>query len=344
MRFVGIDLHKVNTQICALDDETGEVVEKRIKTETGTLQEFFAGWPRCRIVLESATESEWVARVLEQAGHEVIVADPNFAPMYATRSKKVKTDKRDARALAEAARIQAYRPAHRVSDTQRLVRHELTARDALVGSRTKLICTARALTRQHGLRVPSGEAETFHTRVRAMTMDVSLANVLAPMLDVLELLTGKIGVCDKRIGALGESKVTQQMQTVPNIGPVTSVAFVATLDDAKRFGSARQVAAYLGIVPSESSSGEKQSRGRITKRGNARMRWLLVQAGHGILRRRTPANEPLHVWARAVEMRRGKKIAVVALARRLARILFAIWRDGTTYNPRTLAPPAKVAA
>jgi transposase len=124
---------------------------------------------------------------------------------------------------------------------------------------------------------------------------------------------------------------------------VTSVAFVATLDGCGRFQNARDVAAYLGLVPSEHSSGERQHRGSITKRGNPRMRWLLIQAAHGILRKRTPANEPLHVWANALAVRKGKQIAAVALARRLARILYAVWRDGKPYSPRELERPSQHA-
>jgi hypothetical protein len=112
--------------------------------------------PRARILLEASTESEWVARCLERLGHEVIVADPNFAPMYATRTRKIKTDRRDARALAEACRLGAYRPAHRLSDAQRYVRGRLTVRDALVRTRTQYISVIRALLRQHGWRVPTG--------------------------------------------------------------------------------------------------------------------------------------------------------------------------------------------
>ena len=109
MDFVGIDLHKTSSQICALS-EGGELNERRIKSTREAFNEVFAGRPRARILIESSTESEWVARYLEELGHEVVVADPNFAPMYATRDKKIKTDKRDARTLCEACRLGAYRP------------------------------------------------------------------------------------------------------------------------------------------------------------------------------------------------------------------------------------------
>ena len=108
MEYVGIDLHKKESQICLLT-ETGEVMERRIRTEPQRFAEVLGGRPRARILVEASTESEWVARCLEALGHEVVVADPNFAPMYATRTRKVKTDRRDARALQEACLLGAYR-------------------------------------------------------------------------------------------------------------------------------------------------------------------------------------------------------------------------------------------
>ena len=115
MDHTGIDLHKKESQICILGAE-GELIEQRVRTTPASFADVLGHRPRARILLEASTESEWVAWGLEGLGHEVIVADPNFAPMYAARSRKIKTDRRDARALAEACRLGAYRPAHRLSD------------------------------------------------------------------------------------------------------------------------------------------------------------------------------------------------------------------------------------
>ncbi len=169
MDHIGIDVHKKESQICILA-EGGELIEQRIRTEPERFAAVLGGRPRARILLEASTGSEWVARCLEGLGHEVIVADPNFAPMYATRTRKVKTDRRDARALADATLLGAYRPAHRLSDAQRHVRGRLGVRDALVRTRTRYISLIRALLRQHGYRVPSGSAEAFVHRVGAMAL------------------------------------------------------------------------------------------------------------------------------------------------------------------------------
>src|ERR671913_1860906 len=160
MDFVGIDLHKTSSQICTLS-EGGELTERRIKTTKASFDEVFAGRPPARILVEASTESEWVACHLEALGHEVIVADPNFAPMYATRDKKIKTDKRDARALCEACRLGAYRPAHRTSERQRDVRAHLSVREALIRTRSKYIALIGALARREGCRIKVGPSPSF---------------------------------------------------------------------------------------------------------------------------------------------------------------------------------------
>jgi transposase len=144
---IGIDLHKVSSQVCILSAD-GELTERRIKSTRASFDEMFAARPQARILVEASTESEWVACHLEALGHEVIVADPNFASMYATRDKKIKTDKRDARALCEACRLGAYRPAHRTSERQRKIRAQLLIRSTLVRTRTKYISLIGALARR----------------------------------------------------------------------------------------------------------------------------------------------------------------------------------------------------
>jgi transposase len=151
MDTIGLDLHKRESQLC-IGHEDGSVEERRITTSRERFTAVLGGRPRARILLEASTESEWVARHLESLGHEVIVADPNFAPMYATRARRTKTDRRDARTLMEACRLGAYRVTHRVSDARRHLRAELAVREALVRTRTWYIAVAKALVRRDGLR------------------------------------------------------------------------------------------------------------------------------------------------------------------------------------------------
>jgi len=345
MDHIGIDVHKRESQICILA-EGGELIEQRIRTEPERFAAVLGTRPRARILIEASTDSEWVARCLEDLGHEVVVADPNFAPMYATRTRKVKTDRRDARALADANLLGAYRPAHRLSDAQRHVRGRLGVREALVRTRTRYISLIRALLRQHGYRVPSGGAEGFVHRVAAMALPGQLRSLIAPLLAVTVPLNHQLAYSDEVIEHLAaHDPRVQRLRTVPSIGPVTAAAVVATIDDAHRFRHAHQVEAYLGLVPSEFSSGDSQRRGPITKAGPGRARWLLIQAAVSILRRRPPAAEALWTWALRIAARRGKHVAVVALARRLAGILYALLRDGSVFEPRqTVGLPTAVTA
>ena len=172
--------------------EGGEIVEQRIRTEPERFAAVLGTRPCARIVIEASTDSEWVARCLEAFGHEVIVADPNSAPMYATRARKVKTDRRNARALAEACLLGAYRPAHRLSDPQGHVRGRLLVRDAVVRTRTRYISLTRALLRQHGFRVPSGSAESFVHRVQGLPLPGRLRSVVAPLLALLRPLNQQL--------------------------------------------------------------------------------------------------------------------------------------------------------
>jgi len=344
MEHIGIDVHKRECQVCILT-ESGELIERRIRTEKGKLEELLKERAKAKVLLESSTESEWVAQCLEGLGHEVVVADPNFAAMYATRSRRVKTDKRDARTLAEACKLGAYRPAHRVSEQRRHIRAQLSVRQVLVRSRVRYINLAGALLRGAGLRVGSGDSRNFPGRVEKLSLPEPLKERVAPLLKVLETLNEQIDELDGVLEQLArQDEQVRRLCTVPGVGPVVASAFVCAVDEPERFSGPHQLEAYLGLVPSESSSGEKQRKGRITKAGNTQVRWLLVQSAMHLLRLRSkPHTAHLRQWAEAIAQRRGKRIAVVALARRLAGILFAMMRDATEFQPplpRTPQAPA----
>ena len=341
MEHIGIDVHKNQSQICILTPE-GELIEKRIVTGQGRFAAVLSSRPRARILIEASTESEWVARCLEGFGHEVIVADPNYAPMYGHRTRRVKTDRRDARALAEACCNGIYRTAHRASDERRHLRGRLAVRDALVRTRARYISLIRSLLRREGLRVRSGNADQFVERLAEVDIPALLRQEIEPLLAVMDHLDTQIALTDRQMAALSnEDAEIRRLCTAPGVGPVTAISVVATLDTAQRFRGAHQVEAYLGLVPREMSSGEKQRKGRITKSGNNRTRWLLVEAAWVLLVRVKQARaQPLQAWAQRIAARRGKRVAVVALARRLAGILYAMMRDGTEFDAGRFVPAA----
>jgi transposase len=318
------------------------VIERRIRTDRERFAELLAERAPCKILLEASTESEWVAQCLEELGHQVVVADPNFSPMYANRSQRIKTDKRDARTLAEACRLGAYRAAHRLSAPRRALRTQLAVRDALVRTRTRYISLIRAQLRGAGLRIASGSASSFVRRVDALGISESLRANLSALLALLETLNTEICRADEAMEQQRcQDPEIERLCTMPSVGPVTAAAFVSVVDQAGRFRGPHQAQAYLGLVPSEMSSGEQQRRGRITKAGNARVRSLLVQAAQSTMRLRYAGTARLWLWAEGIAKRRGKKIAVVALARRIAGVLYAMMRDQTRYQ--AVMPTASAA-
>ena len=343
MDFIGFDLGKVSSQLCIITTD-GELLEHRLKTDREHLTKLLALRPQARILIEAGTESEWVARCLEEMGHAVIVADPNFAPMYATRSRRVKTDKRDARTLAEACRLGAFRPAHRTSECQRHVRAKLAVREAIVRTRSKYISLIRALVRRDGLRVQAGTARSFAVRLDRLPLSAHLRAEITPLVTLLEAVNDQLQQADDELAQLvKDNAVVRRLTSAPGVGPVTAACFVATLDEVGRFASARQVRAYLGLVPSEYSSGERKQRGGIAKAGPNRARYLLVEAAWALIRSSRPEARALRQWAAGVRERRGMKVAIVALARKLAGILFAMWRDATDFMQLSARPGEAVA-
>lgn len=336
MEHVAIDLGRPNSVMCQLNSE-GKKCFRTFALNRPNLDRYFGGRPQCRVLIESSTESEWVAQHLEGLGHEVVVADPNYAAMYGERNRRVKTDRRDADVMFEANRLGIYRKAHRRSQKQRDVTSLLRVRDCLVRTRTRWINLTRALLRRQGLRVRSGHAESFVDRVEDLELTRQLRAEVRPLLELFGPLNEQLAALDKQIAELKKcDEGVRRLQTAPAIGAVTSAAFLALIDDVGRFPRAHALESYVGLVPSEWSSSEKKLRGRITKAGDTRVRWLLVEAGWTIMRSRRPESQPLRDWAEGIAGRRGRKVAAVALARRLAGILYAMLRDSTDYDPTHL--------
>jgi len=344
MEIIGLDLHKRESQLCRRQPD-GRIAQDRILTSRASFSATLGGIAPARILLEASTESEWVAAHLEQLGHVVTVADPNFAPMYATLSRRIKTDKRDARALMDACAVGAYRPAHRLSAPRRHLRAELATRAALVDTRTRWIALCRTRVRAVGLRVPSGASHTFPSRVATLDLTTHapmLGAELSPLLTLMPAVSAAVAAAEARLAALAAADpVIRRLATAPSVGLITAAGVVAALDDVTRFPSAHAVEAYLGLVPREDSSAERRHRGGVTKAGNSRARWLLVEAGWRLLRSTAAEAAPLRAWGRQVAQRRSRRVAAVALARRLAGVLYAMWRDGTDYDAARLRGPRR---
>jgi transposase len=332
MEYGAIDLHKRYTWIRLVTAEGAVTLERRVPTTREHLTAVFRGRSRARVLIESSTESEWVAQTIEGCGHEVVVASPGYALMYGHRDPHIKTDRRDVAALAEACRLGIYRRAHRVCPAQRTRRRALKVRELLVRQRTALINLLRAELRYEGLRLRSCAAESVVRQYRALAVPATLADSLALVITALEDFNDAIAATTAALTATAAADpIVRRLQTAPGIGPITGLTFRAVIDDVGRFDDARGVAAYVGLVPKEDSSGSRQRKGAITKAGPTGLRSLLIQASWVVWRQRKSGGA-LHAWVERLAARRGKRIAVVALARRLARILFAMWRDGNDFR------------
>lgn len=339
MVYGAIDLHMRYSQIRVVDDVGAVVRDQRILTSRERLLKAFEGFGPMRILLETGTESEWVAHALEQAGHEVIVADPNYAPMYGERQRKVKTDRRDVAALAEANRRGWYRATHRVSSAQRATRQLLRTRRQLVQMRSSAVALIRSLVKQDGYRLPSCGAERVPAKLAQVRLPAWLTAAVTPLARMIEATTTEIAGLDRELRARAAADpIVQRLQTVPGVGLIVALTFRTQLDTIDRFTHAGQVSALIGLVPREDSSADRRHRGHITKAGPRELRSLLVQAAWACWRSKQSAS--LRAWAEQLAARRGRRIAVVALARRLSRILYAIWRDESSFEPSKFAAAA----
>jgi transposase len=341
MNYGAIDLHLRSTWIRIVEPDGTPVLERKIPTTREALTAAFGYQARARILIESGTESEWVAQTIEACGHDVIVASPTYALMYGHRNPQIKTDRRDVVALAEACRHGIYRAAHRASSAQRQTRRALRVREQFVRARTQLINLVRAQLKQEGYRLPRAGSATMPRRYAALSLPAALHTALAPAVTMIRTLNEQITEADTALGTVAAADpVVQRLRTAPGIGVITGLTYRAVLDDVHRFGDARGVAAFLGLVPREDSSGTRQRKGTITKAGPNQLRVLLIQASWVVWRQRTNRGA-LHAWVEGLAARRGKRIAVVALARRLGRILYAMWRDETDYGTPMVKTPAK---
>jgi len=333
MEYGAIDLHARKTLIRIVDGDGAVILDRTITTTREGFAQVFHGRGRMRVLLETGTESEWVAQAIEGEGHEVVVADPNYALMYGVTVRAVKTDRRDVAALAEACRLGIYRAAHRVSAAQRQRRRQLRVREQLIRMRTQAINLLRAQLRQEGYRLPSGSSATTAARCRGLALAAGLQADVTPVLALLDALAPLIRSCDAaaETQALADP-VVRRLMTAPGVGPIVGLTYRAVIDDVTRFPDASASTAFLGLVPREDSSGTRRRKGAITKRGPTALRVLLIQAAWTIWRQRH-GRAALHAWVERLAARRGRRIAVVALARRLARILYAMWRDGCAYRP-----------
>lgn len=331
MQHIAIDLGGRNSQICVRDSE-GTIVEQRTKPTRG-LSGYLRRRKKSRVVIETCSEAFSIADAAFEAGHEVRVVPATLVRSLGVGSRRTKTDKRDAQILSEVSTRIDLPSVHVPSAQAREYKVLCGARESLIRSRTLLINSVRGHLRTRLVRIRTGGVETFPVRARSGMLATSegIADYTEAQLSSVEHLNEQVATLDRQVEQLAkENPVCCRLMTVPGVGPIVALRFVATLDTVERFGSAHDVESYLGLVAGERSSSEKVRRTGITKAGAPQVRRLLTQAAWSAIR--TRPNDPMIVWTQQIAQRRGKKVAAIALSRKLAGILYAIWRDGTRYD------------
>jgi transposase len=337
MTTAGLDLGDRYSYLCLIDSQSGEVIEEgRLRTTSEAFRRRFASEQPLRIAIEAGTHSPWVSRLLEECGHEVLVA--NARKLRLIYANKRKTDEIDAENLARLARVDPkllYPLKHRNEDSQAhmaIVR----SRQALVACRTQLVNHVRGAVKSFGARLPKCPARSFHKRVSEHIPE-ALRPALEPILEQIGSLTERIHEYERQLETVSEEHYpeTQLLRQVEGIGPLTALTFVLTLEDPYRFERSRSVGAYLGLVPATDQSGDRDPQKRISKEGDEMLRRLLVSGAHYVL---GPfgSDSDLRRHGEKIASRGGKnakKRAVVAVARKLAVLLHSLWVGAEVYDP-----------
>jgi transposase len=333
----GLDLGDRYSYLCLIDTQSGEVIEEgRLRTSPEAFARRFASEQPMRIAIEAGTHSPWASRLLEECGHEVLVA--NARKVRLIYANKRKTDEIDAQNLARLARLDPkllYPLRHRGEDSQAHMAI-LRSRQALVGSRTQLVNHVRGAVKSFGGRLPKCPARSFHNKA-AEHIPEALRPALGPVLETIRSLTERIHDYDRQLETVSKERYpeTKPLRQVEGVGPLTALTFVLTLEDPYRFEKSRSVGAYLGLVPARDQSGGKDPQKRISKEGDEMLRRLLVGNSHYIL---GPfgSDSDLRRHGEKIASRGGKnakKRAAVAVARKLSVLLHHLWVTGEVYDP-----------
>ena len=341
---LGIDLAK---NIFALHGVTanGRVALQRPTLRRDKLEALIAALPPCLIGMEACSGAHDWARRFTRYGHTVKLIAPKFVAPYRLSGKRGKNDAADAAAICEAVSRPAMRfvPVKSIEQQGELSLHR--ARQGYVEQRTALINRMRGLLAEFGI-VLAQKADTVRREVLDLLEDLPghLNTVMADALTDLERLDARVGEYDKHIGGCAKASVAaKRLMHLPGIGPTTASALTASIGDGHDFKNGRQLAAWLGLVPGQYSSGGKQRLGRITKAGDRYLRTLLILGARSVLQSGKKKEDRISRWTRDVEGRRGYWKAVVAMAAKNARLAWAVLQRGEAFRLYGDAAPTVAA-
>ena len=332
---VGVDIAKSVFEV-AVSKEAGRIADRR-RLSRGAFLVFLAQVPKATVVMEACGSAHYWGRRIQELGHEVVLLPPHQVRPYVTRNK---TDRTDAKGILEAYRNADIRPVPVKSVSQHVLVSLHRFRSGWIASRTAQINTLRGLLRELGFIIPLG-AEKVLPQVRLLIEDAdsgipdALRSVLATACDEIQVLGESIKMTERQLEALAEqTPVVERLRSIPGIGLMISTALVAFIGDVQRFPSGRHFASYLGLTPREYSSGMKRRLGRISKRGDSYIRMLLIHGARSALCYVLKANkhDRLRTWALSLQKRTCHNKAAVALANKLARIAWAVWKHGRAFE------------
>ena len=338
MNYCGIDLAGVSSYVYVTDSEGRKLAAGFVATEKaafeGRLKRFVRGG--LSIAIEAGNQTAWVYEALVAIGAKVTVVNPTKVKLIAESRRK--TDKIDAKILCELLRVNALpTPVHMPGRDTRSLRGLLVARRQLVGARTKVCNVVRGMLRQEGIRLPAGALSSFAGWRRLLAQGYEqwhLSRILATFFDSFVSLTDAIRDLERDLREC-ERKDSRaaRLQTMPKVGQIAALTFIAAVDDVHRFPSSRKLIGYSGLAPTVRSSGERTQYGSISREGRSDLRAVFVQIAHLVARDTSRDTQRLRTWFNKVARKRGKKTAVVALARRLLVIAYRLLKDGTDYDP-----------
>jgi transposase len=308
-----------------------------VPTQRQPLEVVFGRFPASVVALEVGTHSPWISRLLEELGHEVIVANARQVKLISQSSRK--NDRLDAEFLARLARADRKLLApvrHRSQETQADLM-EVRVRAQLVELRTQAVNAARGLVKSFGQRLPKCDAASLK-REHAQHLPEAIRHHIERLLGVVEELTQEIASCDQELAKVSQQRYgaeTERLEQVQGVGTITALTYVLTLENPNRFAHSREVGCYVGLRPKSKQSGDSEPEMRISKEGDVYLRKLLVQCAQYILSRRGPDTD-LKRWGLRIAAKgkkKAKRRAVVAVARKLAVLLHRLWVSGERYEP-----------
>ena len=332
--FAGLDVSVKQTSVCLVDD-TGRIVrEVKVASEPEALLAVLTNpsYHFKRIGLEAGPLSQWLFSALAEAGLPVICVETRH--MRAVLQAQInKTDRNDARGMAQMMRAGLYRPVHVKTLRSQKLRMLLTHRKLLQSKAIAIENDLRGTLRNFGLKVGVVGKVKFESRIKELVENLpDLVVLVEPLLVVRRVLREQLAVLHRRLLAIvRDDEVCRRLMTVPGVGPVVALTFRATVDVPARFRNSKAVGAVFGLTPSQYQSGEINRTGAISRCGDEMMRVMLYEAAQILLVRSTKWSW-LKAWAMKIARRRGLKKAIVALARRLAVIMHRIWVDGTEFR------------